>query len=256
MSLSALSVGALEQLAHALRTGQIDLAAIAELAPSGPHGDGVEAIGLNRLASLGLSNAQATAVIQLLIEERTGNSGARHAVVWSGPEGAVAETRDTSIVVRELFASAKERVLVSTYAVHQAEAVFAELASRMDALPSLSTRLFLNVARPYGNSESTEALLSTFAGQFRQAWPGRRLPEVFYDPRSLASGHGARAVLHAKCVVVDGRRSFVTSANFTEAAQERNFELGLLVDDGPLAKSIEGQFETLIEKELVLALLP
>lgn len=62
-------------------------------------------------------------------------------------------------------------------------------------------------------------------------------------------------MLHAKCVVVDGRRSFVTSANFTEAAQERNFELGLPVDDELLARSIESQFETLIQRGLVSRLL-
>nr|MBK7069634.1 phospholipase [Deltaproteobacteria bacterium] len=29
---------------------------------------------------------------------------------------------------------------------------------------------------------------------------------------------GPRAVLHAKCIVVDGERALVTCANFTEAA--------------------------------------
>jgi phosphatidylserine/phosphatidylglycerophosphate/cardiolipin synthase-like enzyme len=40
-------------------------------------------------------------------------------------------------------------------------------------------------------------------------------------------------VLHAKCIVVDGRHALVTSANSTEAASQRTIEAGvLLVDTG------------------------
>jgi phosphatidylserine/phosphatidylglycerophosphate/cardiolipin synthase-like enzyme len=46
-------------------------------------------------------------------------------------------------------------------------------------------------------------------------------------------------VLHAKAVVADDEAVFVTSANLTEAAFDRNIELGLLVLDRALALSIE-----------------
>ena len=37
--------------------------------------------------------------------------------------------------------------------------------------------------------------------------------------------------MHAKCVVADDRSVFVSSANFTEAAQElENVEIGLLIE--------------------------
>ena len=39
----------------------------------------------------------------------------------------------------------------------------------------------------------------------------------------------------------------MTSANFTEAAQERNIELGLLVDSQIIARRIEEHFMSLIE---------
>ena len=39
--------------------------------------------------------------------------------------------------------------------------------------------------------------------------------------------------MHAKCVVADSRHVFVSSANFTEAAQERNVEIGLLLIRSP-----------------------
>lgn len=52
-----------------------------------------------------------------------------------------------------------------------------------------------------------------------------------------------RAALHAKYVVIDTRDVFVSSANFTEAAQERNVELGLLLKSPQTAARIMRFFE-------------
>lgn len=46
----------------------------------------------------------------------------------------------------------------------------------------------------------------------------------------------------------------MTSANFTEAALDRNIELGLLVRDRTLAASITTHFGTLIDQGLLLPL--
>ena len=62
-------------------------------------------------------------------------------------------------------------------------------------------------------------------------------------------------MLHAKAVVVDDEVVFVTSANLTEAALDRNFELGLLVRDRGLALTVSSHFHALIERGL-LRLLP
>ena len=43
-------------------------------------------------------------------------------------------------------------------------------------------------------------------------------------PRSLDAEGPKRASLHAKVVVADERIAFISSANFTEAAQVRNME--------------------------------
>ena len=69
-----------------------------------------------------------------------------------------------------------------------------------------------------------------------------------YDPRSVEprTEHDKRSSMHAKCVVVDHRHVFITSANFTEAAQQRNIEVGLLLDSPPVARRLEGFFETLL----------
>lgn len=73
-------------------------------------------------------------------------------------------------------------------------------------------------------------------------------PTSASDPRALAFGAGAKAAaLHAKAIAVDDRRAFVTSANFTEAAHNRNIEAGVLVDSAPFATSLRLQFDSLLE---------
>jgi len=61
-----------------------------------------------------------------------------------------------------------------------------------------------------------------------------RRANVFYDPRALAAARPA-GVLHAKAVVKDEEAVFITLANLTEAALDRNIEFGLLVRERALA---------------------
>ncbi len=67
------------------------------------------------------------------------------------------------------------------------------------------------------------------------AW--ERRPEVFYDRRALNPARGPRACLHAKVVVQDEARTLITSANLTEAAQQRKQDTReverLPADDAP-----------------------
>ena len=58
--------------------------------------------------------------------------------------------------------------------------------------------------------------------------------------------------MHAKCIVVDGVQLFISSANFTEAAQNRNLEVGLLIRSAPLAESLARYFDTLVAQGLLL----
>ena len=118
----------------------------------------------------------------------------------------------------------------------------------MDAEPELRVRLFVNIHRKQRDDTADAVLLREFSDTFQHdLWPGKRLPETFYDPRSLATEGKARACLHAKCVIVDDRRALITSANFTEAAHQRNIEAGTVITDGNLARRLKAQFDTLVD---------
>jgi phosphatidylserine/phosphatidylglycerophosphate/cardiolipin synthase-like enzyme len=53
--------------------------------------------------------------------------------------------------------------------------------------------------------------------------------------------------MHVKAAVADSSIAFLTSANLTEAALERNMELGLLIRGGRVPGSIDSLMNSLIE---------
>lgn len=168
-------------------------------------------------------------------------------LVWTGPESAAARSRDTAVVVAELFRSAARSVLISTYVVQQIEAVFAPLAERMDLLPQLRAEIFLHIGRNSLDRRLESEIVREFADDFRRRWPGQRLPVVYHDPRGLADESERRATWHAKVVLVDEAIAFVTSANFTEWAHQRNIEAGVLVRDPEFTRQLRAQFDGLVQ---------
>ncbi|HEV2578798.1 MAG TPA: DISARM system phospholipase D-like protein DrmC [Acidobacteriaceae bacterium] len=162
-------------------------------------------------------------------------------LVMTGPVESGAYHRDTRVVVTDLFRRAGSSVTIAGYAVHQGKKIFEELALRMEAIPSLRVRLFLNLAIRPADIPFTSSAVTNFVQDFRiRHWPANhRLPEIYYDRRVLEAVAGSSIAFHAKCVVLDERELFVSSANFTEAAQNRNIELGVLLTSETLARQAE-----------------
>jgi phosphatidylserine/phosphatidylglycerophosphate/cardiolipin synthase-like enzyme len=172
-------------------------------------------------------------------------------LVWSGPEVPGLHARDTRRVFEELLGSAERSVWASTYAFFDGPKAFEILARRLDARPGLQVTLLLNIQRKRGDTTAADQLVRKFADRFWGTdWPGTSRPAVFYDPRALDLD-GPSGVLHAKAVVVDDEAVFVTSANLTEAALDRNIEVGLLVRDHALAASLSSHFRGLIDRNLL-----
>ena len=130
--------------------------------------------------------------------------------------------------------------------------VFRSLAERMDHLSNLQVRMFLDVRRQPGGTESETETVRRFSEHFvNEDWPGTRLPTVYYDPRSLELDHSNWASLHAKCIVVDDETAFVSSANFTEAAQLKNIEVGVIIKSPHFARHLSQHFDALAAEEFL-----
>ncbi|MBS2025996.1 MAG: phospholipase [Deltaproteobacteria bacterium] len=207
-------------------------------------------------ANQAFSSQQMALVLTMLARERSDAQAHGDSIspVWSGPEVSGSTLRSTSVVVQSLFRHAREEIVVAAYAFDRGEkarAIFGSLAARMDSEPQLRVRLIANVERRLGDQRSDAQLVRAFGEEFRKSiWPGSRLPEVFFDPRSLRLGD-QRSCWHAKLILVDRATALVTSANFTESAAERNYEAGLLVTDGASIQALAQHIDGIISQGLL-----
>jgi hypothetical protein len=255
-NLCLLTTDELRTVASALRAGRLlppfTALAVGRLAPA--HLAPELAVELQDRTGQGYSPTQLADLIDLLVTDRARHIGSAPPfdLVWTGPETAGVANRDTAVVVRELFRTAERSLLLAGYAVYQGQSVFRALADRMDENPGLAVRMFLDVRRPDGDTSSEAEIVRRFAARFRERdWPGRRLPALYYDPRSVDLNPQFRASLHAKCIVVDHRQTFISSANFTEAAQLRNIEVGVLLRSPQLSIQLTQHFDHLADARLL-----
>jgi cardiolipin synthase len=201
---------------------------------------------LIELGQLGISGPAAAAWLRTI--DDAASRTRKPDLVWSGPEVPGLHARDTRRVYEELLGSAKQSIWASTYAFFDGPKAFEVLARRMDSIPELRVTLLLNIQRKRGDTTSSENLVRSFADHFwKSDWPGSSRPHIFYDPRALDQ-EGPGGVLHAKAVVTDDEAVFITSANLTEAALDRNIELGVLIRDRAFALTIAGYFRNLIDR--------
>jgi len=212
---------------------------------------------VNQLLISGFTSSQIAYTLRLLAEERAESQKLRDRVdlVWTGQEFVGSTSRDTHIVVQELFAAARNSVLISSYALDKSAStrtLFKILAQQMSIFPELKVQIFVNVHRLHQDKTPDSVLLRQFADSFRkEIWTSNKLPDLFHDPRSLSMEINKKACLHAKCVVVDQEKVLVTSANFTEAAHERNIEAGIFVTDTAIANAITSQFDALTRRGIL-----
>ena len=172
-------------------------------------------------------------------------------LVWTGPETSLSHTRDTAVVVRQLFSSARKTVLVAGYAFDQGKELLQPLHEAMVTY-GVSATFFVEInGHTHDANRAHEYATKQIDKLFFENWPfGPPRPDVYYDPRTAVAGP-PWASLHAKVVVVDTRFTLISSANFTERGQERNIEAGVLIEDVGFAERMVAQWQRLVSSGLV-----
>jgi phosphatidylserine/phosphatidylglycerophosphate/cardiolipin synthase-like enzyme len=161
-------------------------------------------------------------------------------VAWTGPETVESHFRQTEQAILEVINSATCRLTIVSYAVYRIprirEALIAAAGRGIDITVIVETPNRIEGQNEY------DCLLAL--GQNVAA-----ASSVYYWPREHRpkDDNGKIGILHVKCAVADGRRLFLSSANFTEYAFTINMELGLLVTGGRLPGQVERHFERLID---------
>jgi hypothetical protein len=203
---------------------------------------------LKELLSSGMSFLHIARIVDAVIETReiSPDPMVLFDLVLSGPDLAGSPTSDTAAVVRTLIEEATTEVILVSYAIHNGERLFKPLADKMEKIASLQVVFYLDIPRKRNDTSLSSEIVRRFVKEFKEKnWPWPKLPDLFYDPRSLSEDQQQRSSLHAKCIIIDRKVALVSSANFTEAAQIRNIEAGVVVRYEPFVERLANYFEGL-----------
>lgn len=210
---------------------------------------------LRHLTSSGFSNLAAGVLCQALGRALAERDATERSVqlVLSGPDVGGTPVVDTKTTVLSLFEEAQQEVLITSYVFHKAAGFFSLLAQKHDQNPNFRVTFVVDLTHSRKSPDDTATKLAqAFGADFRkQHWLGTRVPEIWHDPRSFENTESERGILHAKTVIVDRKLAFITSANFTEAAQARNIEAGVLIRQPRIADRLHGYFVGLITTNML-----
>ena len=177
---------------------------------------------LKTLVILRALGAQKSRLAPLLAE-------AELAVTYPGEESISA--RRTLQVVRQMIESAQKEVLVAGFAITKAGGLFDLLV----AASRRGVRILLLC------SDWVDADQRTGAELAKCLWPlDAPRPEV-HEFR----GEGVGAMMHIKCLLVDGAEILLGSANFTRSGMIANFEMGIWTR-GPVAVDARRVFDSFL----------
>jgi phosphatidylserine/phosphatidylglycerophosphate/cardiolipin synthase-like enzyme len=254
-ALHELTTGSLKALRDSLSDGAMSYGlSRSEVRRFGGAGTELVMDYLQSLVDDGFGPKQISRLIEAILTGRESTFPLSHILdlVISGPEVQGIPMGDTAASMHALVSTATESVVVVGYAIYNGRIIFKQLSARMDAYAELDVKFLLNVPRNPTNTSEASLISLKFAHDFRKKeWPGKRLPDIYYDRRSLEMESSKRASLHAKCVIVDRREALITSANFTDAARDRNIEVGLCLRQPETVNRLALYFDTLIAKNVL-----
>jgi hypothetical protein len=256
-ALHALSDGTLRAIAASLRSGVLS-GGMSRGEIERICGEGSAAINdyLCGLYSSGFLPKHILEIVQSVLELRTSVEPLSHILelIVSGPDVPGVPVGDTFAAMHTLVQGAEREVIVAGYSIYNGKIVFRSLAEKMDSKPDLRVVFLVHIGRDGKDTTIETDLVERYTRRFvSENWPGKRLPQMFYDPRGLEMTPALRANFHPKCLLVDGAAALITSANFTMAAQRKNVEVGIKLKAPILVARLRNYFLGLIEEKQLCA---
>lgn len=162
-------------------------------------------------------------------------------MVWTGPSSGLVPSRHTEQVLLQVIQEAQRKVFIVSFVAIGVGPVIDTLQRAIDR--GVRVDILLESAKHYGGKvdvDSIEFFKKEIPSANIYSWDGK-----------LGFSDSYTGAVHAKCAVADERIAFITSANLTQAALERNMELGVLVRGGTVPKSLARHLEALIATGII-----
>jgi phosphatidylserine/phosphatidylglycerophosphate/cardiolipin synthase-like enzyme len=160
-------------------------------------------------------------------------------LVWTGPKTPIVATRRTEQVLLDVIRRAQHDIFLVSFVAYDVSSVIHELNAASSR--NVEIRILLETSTSHGGSLSidpVDTMRDNVPSALLYVWTDREPP--FTDGR-----------VHAKVAVADGSTAFLTSANLTGHALEKNMEAGVVIRGGHIPTSLRSHLHALIDMKIL-----
>lgn len=160
-------------------------------------------------------------------------------LVWTGPTTPFVSARRTEQALLQVINSAEQSLFITSFVAYDLSTIVKALNAANDR--GVVVSMLLELSQDHGGGIAFDAI-----GKMRTLVPTAKL----YAWRDKADPFSDGRV-HAKVAVADGRVCFITSANLTGHAMDKNMEAGVLVCDGDLPGLLHSHLKALVDTKVI-----
>jgi len=160
-------------------------------------------------------------------------------LVWTGPTTPFVSARRTEQALLQVINASDSTLFITSFVAYDVSTIVKALNASSDRGVVIS--MLLELSQEHGGSITFDAI-----GKMRALVPSARL----YAWRDKADPFSDGRV-HAKVAVADGRVCFITSANLTGYAMEKNMEAGVLITGGHIPRLLDDHLRALVDTKMV-----
>lgn len=160
-------------------------------------------------------------------------------LVWTGPTTPFVSARRTEQALLQVINAAEQTLFITSFVAYDVSTIVRALNAATHRGVVIS--MLLELSQDHGGSITLDAI-----GKMRTLVPASNL----YAWRDKADPFREGRV-HAKVAVADGRMCFITSANLTGHAMEKNMEAGVLISGGELPRLLENHLRSLVDTKCI-----
>lgn len=160
-------------------------------------------------------------------------------LVWTGPTTPFVSARRTEQALLQVINTSEQTLFITSFVAYDVSTIVKALNAASDR--GVVIFMLLELSQDNGGTISFDAI-----GNMKSLVPLARLYAWCDKTDSFSDGR-----VHAKVAVADGRMCFITSANLTGHAMEKNMEAGVLISGGHIPRLLDGHLRSLVDTKLV-----
>jgi cardiolipin synthase A/B len=154
-------------------------------------------------------------------------------LVWTGPSSNLIATRKTEQALLQVINSAESRLFITSFVAYDVASIMKALVVAIER--GVEVSMLLEASDKHGGGVSIDAI-----SKMKSALPAAK---IFSWVKNDEDFYGGK--VHAKVAVADENFCFISSANLTGHAMEKNMEAGVLIRGGAIPSSLHRHLEAL-----------